>query len=283
MPYEIPDGETETIVEGGSPGDRYLIEVSEGTARFEVDPRYAHKGLRVPADTQRVFTLEESGEGIYAFADGSQATVRARRLGFNVSLFGREFLRIDGSDTRGQLPTSIDGQNVTLDQQITGQTVTLEQDIVAQSLNELTGDTARISAESVVEVNADQTQDVSDGSSVTSTITPPANEQWLIKGMRLHAPSLSSDNTFGHSFTVETEQEAVEIAHGRSNIQDPVEWASGEWVTASGSAQGSTESVHNTLLDDSNGLNVIYTNDNGAGVTQTGNRTIRFQFEVIAT
>lgn len=135
-------------------------------------------------------------------------------------------------------------------------------------------------ADSTEEVNADQTATVSAGDSQASTITATAGELWTLRGMKLQVNSTGGGTANFHSFTVETESEAVEIAKGEIEESDALIYASGEWGMSSPNV--ARANVDGTRIDSESGVTVTYKVDSGAS-NQTNTRTIRLLFDVVET
>jgi len=157
-------------------------------------------------------------------------------------------------------------------------------------------DVFRRSAESIVEVNADQTSDTGPGF-VTSTIRADPGELWVVENIFLEAPEIESNVFDGQSqsFTVETEAVGVEIGFGqvtrtnsgtgglqRLRYQGGVFTADpepGDAVNNTSVLSADRRDIIGTRVDRSNGLVVDYRNNTQAD--QTSDRRIRVQFLVV--
>jgi hypothetical protein len=245
-------GNTEELVSRNDGQTLFLR--ADGDVRVAKHSQVARHGRQIPADSPAEIELREREETVYVHADES-ATITYEWQGFSLSLFGREIVRVNGDESTGELP-----QN-----------------------------TARVAADSVTEVNADQTANVPNGSSQTTTVTADSGEVWTLSNIYLqynYDSSIGTDSGDRVSFTVETEKEGVIIGEGKTEpegsfdqIQD---WGyrGGQWYTSRTDQNlvYGRDGMDRTRIDDTNGLSVTFTNNAGDPVTTT--RNIRLQFEV---
>jgi hypothetical protein len=191
----------------------------------------------------------EDDETLYAYAESGPVDIEYRREGFLDIIFPREEITVNDINTQAGV------------------------DIQAQSVTNLTQDLSVESSKSIVEVNADQTQTISNGGIQITTIRADSGELWTVNGMRLYDPDGAPGT---NSFTVRTEAENVELAFGEEEDQTNLEYGSGQWISAE--SDSARNDIIGAKIDDSNGIEVVYRNNKG-GTSAT--REIRFQFEVI--
>lgn len=126
-------------------------------------------------------------------------------------------------------------------------------------------------ADTVQEKKYDITATVADGATETVTIQPPAGRLWEVTKMEIVVPGTGGGST--HSVTVETEAEGVETSYGANNSASNYSYKSQGW----NGTTTSRDDVEGTLLEPSDGIDVVY--DNQSGADQTSTVEIRFQFK----
>jgi hypothetical protein len=133
------------------------------------------------------------------------------------------------------------------------------------------GVTGRIPYRDVEAIDADQTQSITSGGTVTSSVTVPSGEVWELVGFGVDVPA-TDQATNTHTVTLTTQTGGIELALGTDTGGAPFGYASGAWTGTSGRVD-----AKGTRLEAGDGVDASYqvvTDD------QTGTRQIRFLFNV---
>lgn len=253
--YTIDQGEVKRIIsrEEAGDNDRFFVTSDEKLELSHSQTRVIGSSRVLPANYPS--EVRPFGTAVYAHSPDAQASVNVDTQGFSLRLFGREIVGIDAGESIGDAP---------VDQQRRG-------------------------ALTRQEVNADQTSDLTDGQSETTTITADANELWELKKLFLEAPddytATTGDKTI--EWEVRTEQQGVVVGQARvrataGNQLRGLEYRAGTWrMVGTGSSANlelSLDNLDDIVIDDSNGLQFEFKNDSRETADST--RKIRAQFAV---
>lgn len=229
-------------------GTQMLVRVRSGEVKLGDHPNTAQRQIAsyTPSNGWVSWTPTHAERLVVYAVQDSEVDVQYND-GFSISLFGLPILEVDS-----------DNPNQPVDRTRT----------------------ERIPAEGVVEVNADITGGVSDGT-IKSTVNADANEVWELKKCEVFKPSAESNNGSGDSLTIQTEAQGIELSQG--SVDNPVaeyRYRSGRWESenTSFSSRGSGFDEKGTRIDDTNGLEAVYTIDTD---TQSNDIEISYQFDVV--
>lgn len=159
----------------------------------------------------------------------------------------------------------------------------LDVDSQAPNIPDARQQTTRIPAEGVVEQNGDQTTNLDPQNSQISTFTAANNEVWVLTGFTFSYVG----ETANIEVVIRSEGQASEYGFARKASAasgDTYRYDSGKWFVDGSSAWDNSRDaiLDGHRIDDTNGLEVVFKNEDAAGgTTITNDRTIRAVFQVI--
>jgi hypothetical protein len=237
----ISSGQTVGLATANNAGDVFYLAVESGSVTVGKHERTARLGRTLQEDDRVELEAKEDGETLYVHAV-SNATVVYERQGWALNLFGREIVRVENSPDQ----------------------------------NNLNSNTAQQSARGVVEVGVDVTPPTGTQSNIV-TVQADTDEVWELRAVLLEAdPASGVSSGEDHEFTLQTEAENVELAHGKGDADQTLALKSSTWIATNGT--GLRRDAIGTEIDDNNGIEIQYVVDSGADPTKA---KARYQFRVL--